>query len=170
MKKIKRKFAKLQLLIAKKLKLKSYMNVYNSYLQKIGVHLNGRVKFIHPSVHMDTGYAENLYIGDNFVISVNSIILAHDYSFECGMAAIGRGDLNNEKKFVRDVHIGNNVFIGAGCLVLPGTTIGDNCIIGAGVVCSGKIPPNSVIVGAEYRVIENTIDWAHKKVRSELGS
>ena len=100
MKKIKRKIAKIQLLIAKKIKLnfKSYMKIYNKYLKVAGVHLNGTVKFIHPSVHVDTGYAENLYIGDNFVASVNSIILAHDYSLECGMASIGLGDLENEKK------------------------------------------------------------------------
>lgn len=163
MQKIKRKIAKIQLLIARKLKLKCYMKLYNNYLRIAGVNLTGNVKFIHPSVHMDTGYAENLHLGDNFVISVNSIILAHDYSLECGMASIGQGDLTNEKKFVRDVHIGNNVFIGAGCIVLPGADIGDNCIIGAGVVCSGKIPENSVIVGAENRIIQNTKDWAYKK-------
>ena len=166
MQKIKRKFAKFQVLAARKLRPKSYMKMYNKYLKIAGVHLNGTVKFIHPSVHLDTGYAENLYLGDNFVVSINSVILAHDYSLECGMASIGLGDLKNEKKIVKDVHIGNNVFIGAGCIILPGTEIGDNCIIGAGVVCSGKIPENSVIVSEKYKILSKTTEWIQKKINT----
>lgn len=50
------------------------------------------------------------------------------------------------------VYIGNNVFIGMGATILMGADIGDNCIIGAGSVVKGTIPPNSVVAGnpAEY--------------------
>ena len=168
MQRIKRKLVKLQLLIARKFHLKTYMKVYNHYLREAGVHVRGRVKFIHPSVHIDMGYANNIHLGDNCVISVNSIILAHDYSLECGMTALGLGNLNNEKKIVRDIHIGNNVFIGAGCTILPGTVIGDHCIIGAGVVCTGTIPDNSVVVGAKHRIICKTTEWTHKHIPTDL--
>lgn len=164
MKKIKRKIAKLQLLMAKKFHHKNYMKIYNKYLRTAGVHMDGNVKFIHPSVHMDMGYANNIYLGDNCVISINSIILAHDYSLECGMTAIGLGDMNDEKKIVRDVRIGNNVFIGAGCIILPGTNIGDHCIIGAGVVCKGTIPENSVILGEKYKIHCKTTEWTYAQI------
>lgn len=165
MKKLKRKIAKLQLLFAKKFNRKNYMKRYNAYLRMAGVRISGNVKFIHPSVHVDMGYANHISLGDNCVISINSVILAHDYSLECGMTAIGRGDLRNEKKIVRDVHIGNNVFIGAGCVVLPGTRIGDNCIIGAGVVCKGTIPENSVVVGEKNRILCQTTEWTYRQIR-----
>ena len=163
MQKIKKKISKLQLLFAKKFRSKKYMKIYNNYLKQTGVHMNGDVKFIHPSVHLDTGYASNIHLGSNFVISINSIILAHDYSIECGMAAIGEGDNNNEKKFVRDVYIGDNVFIGAGCIILPGTKIGNNCIIGAGTVCGGVIPDNSVVIGTKCNVVANIKEWTESK-------
>lgn len=47
----------------------------------------------------------------------------------------------------KPVSIGNNVWIGWGCIILKGVTIGDNCIIGAGSVVLNDIPPNTLAVG-----------------------
>ena len=164
-----RKLLRLRLLCETALHCKTYMETYNRYLRSCGFDLQGNVKYIHSSVYLDIGYASNIHIGDNCVISVNSIILAHDYSLECGMASIGLGDLENEKKIVCDVYIGRNVFVGAGCIILPGTQIGDNCIIGAGTVCSGQIPENSVIVGNTWRSIAKTNEWTNKKIEMSGG-
>lgn len=51
------------------------------------------------------------------------------------------------------VHIGENVWIGANAVVLPGITIGDNSVIGAGSVVTKDIPPNVVAVGNPCRVL-----------------
>ena len=51
------------------------------------------------------------------------------------------------------VHIGNNVWIGANSVVLPGVTIGDNSVIGAGSVVTKDIPANVVAVGNPCRVL-----------------
>ena len=51
------------------------------------------------------------------------------------------------------VHIGENVWIGANCVVLPGVTIGDNSVIGAGSVVTKDIPANVVAVGNPCRVL-----------------
>lgn len=51
------------------------------------------------------------------------------------------------------VHIGNNVWIGAGAIVLPGITIGDNCVIGAGSVVTKDIPSNVVAAGNPCRIL-----------------
>ena len=51
------------------------------------------------------------------------------------------------------VHIGRNCWLGAGVIVLPGVTIGDNSVIGAGSVVTKDIPPNVVAVGNPCRVI-----------------
>ena len=52
-----------------------------------------------------------------------------------------------------DVHIGKNVWIGAGVIILPGVTIGDNSVIGAGSVVTKDIPANVVAVGVPCRVM-----------------
>lgn len=51
------------------------------------------------------------------------------------------------------VHIGNNVWIGAHSVVLPGVTIGDNTVIGAGSIVTRDIPANVVAVGNPCRVM-----------------
>ena len=51
------------------------------------------------------------------------------------------------------VHIGNNVWLGAGVLVMPGVTIGDNSVIGAGSVVTKDIPANVIAVGNPCRVL-----------------
>ena len=52
-----------------------------------------------------------------------------------------------------DVHIGRNVWLSAGVIVLPGVTIGDNAVIGAGAVVTKDIPADVVAVGNPARVL-----------------
>ena len=56
-------------------------------------------------------------------------------------------------QYTKPVKIGNNVWIGAGAIVLPGVTIGDNTVIGAGSVVTRDIPANVVAVGNPCRVM-----------------
>ena len=161
--KVKRRFLKIRLCLAKLTHSKAYMTIYNKYLRACGMDITGQIKFIHSSVYIDIGYASHMHIGDGCVVSVNTVVLAHDFSIECGMTSLGLGDLTNEKKIVRDVYIGQNVFIGAGCVILPGTHIGDNCIIGAGTVCSGHIPDDSVVVGEKWKIVAKTTEWTKDK-------
>lgn len=51
------------------------------------------------------------------------------------------------------VHIGENCWIGAGAVIVPGVTIGDNTVIGAGSVVTKDIPSNSVAVGNPCKVL-----------------
>lgn len=56
-------------------------------------------------------------------------------------------------QFNRPVRIGNNVWIGANAAVMPGVTIGDNSVIGAGSVVTKDIPANVVAVGSPCKVL-----------------
>ena len=56
-------------------------------------------------------------------------------------------------QYNRDVHIGNNVWIGAGTVIVPGVTIGENSVIGAGSVVTKDIPANVVAAGNPCRVM-----------------
>jgi len=55
----------------------------------------------------------------------------------------------------RPVTIGNNVWLGAGAIVLPGVTIGDGSVIGAGSVVTKDVPSNVLAFGAPCRVIRS---------------
>ncbi len=57
------------------------------------------------------------------------------------------------RTYARPIEIENNVWIGGGCILLPGATIGENSVIGAGSVITRPIPPNCVAVGNPCRVI-----------------
>lgn len=112
-----------------------------------------------PDSAIDYCFGHLVTIGDNVTIS-GTTILAHDGS---------------TKKFlgyskVAPVTIGDNVFIGYGCIVLPGVTIGNNVIVGAGTVISKNIPDNVVVVrgtDAPYRVL-CTFDEYIEKQRERL--
>lgn len=76
-------------------------------------------------------------IGSNTSIGPNVCIYDHDHKF---------GEQGKEKGFnTKEVIIGDNVWIGAGTIILRGTEIGQNCVIGAGCVVKGNIPANSLV-------------------------
>lgn len=56
------------------------------------------------------------------------------------------------------MNIGNNVWIGGGCIILPGVTIGDNTTIGAGSVVTKSIPANVLAVGNPCRILKQIED------------
>lgn len=61
---------------------------------------------------------------------------------------------NRGIEYARPITVGNNVWIGGNVCVLPGVTIGDNCVIGAGSVVVKDIPANSVAAGNPCKVIK----------------
>ena len=61
----------------------------------------------------------------------------------------------HERPTPRPVRIGDNVWLGVRVIVLPGVSIGDGSVIGAGSVVTDDIPPRSLAVGAPARVIRS---------------
>ena len=94
--------------------------------------------------YIDTTIPFLLTIGDNTTLT-DVKVLMHDASTfkETGFTKMGK------------VTIGSNVFIGVKTVVLPGVTIGDRCIIGAGSVVSRDIPENSVAAGNPCKVVKS---------------
>lgn len=105
--------------------------------------------FINPS------HCFHITIGNNVTFGPHVHILAHDASTKIPL----------DHTRVANVRIGNNVFIGASSIVLPGVTIGDNVIVGAGSVVNRNIPSNTVAAGNPARVIKPLSDFieARKK-------
>lgn len=101
---------------------------------------------------IDVSHCWLITIGDNVTLAPRVHILAHDASTKryTGYSKIGL------------VRIGNNVFIGAGSIILPNVRIGNNVIIGAGSVVTRDIPDNSVAAGNPAKVICATEDYINK--------
>lgn len=138
------------------------MKRYNKYLKKLGMNIVGTPRYIHPSVYFDGMDYSLITLGDRTVISLGVVFLCHDFSIACGFRALG-DDLSREAYYLKPITIGSNVFIGANCTILPGTTIGDNCIIGSGTVVKGSIEDDSIVVGSAGKAIANTKEWAERK-------
>ena len=80
---------------------------------------------------------DNISIGNNVAIGPNVCIYDHDHDYDVN------GLIPNKYKN-GSVSIGNNVWIGAGSIILRNTIIGDNSIIGAGTIVKGNVKPKSI--------------------------
>ncbi|MDD3771856.1 MAG: acyltransferase [Weeksellaceae bacterium] len=123
---------------------KLYMSLYRFLLKFSGLKINGTPRFIAKSVKFDD--FDLITIGDRLVVSSNVIFLTHDYSFTTSLISIGEKP-KTDIGMLGPITIGNNVFIGMNSMLLPGTIIEDNVIIGAGSIVRGRIPANSIYSG-----------------------
>ena len=88
----------------------------------------------------------DIFIGDNTMVGPNTVIATAGHPV-CPEIRERGGQFNIP------VHIGRNCWLGAGVIVLPGVTIGDNTVVGAGSVVTRDLPANVVAVGNPCRVL-----------------
>jgi len=91
-----------------------------------------------------------LFIGRDTMIAAHSIIVPANHGFACMDIPMTRQALTNE-----GIHIGDNVWIGAGCKVLDGVRIGSGAIIGAGAVVTRDVEEYGIALGVPARVVRN---------------
>lgn len=100
---------------------------------------------------------KGISIGDNTAIGGNVKILDNDFHpIEAEERARLLADPNGGNSSLipsQEIKIGKNCFIGCNAIILKGTILGDNCVVGAGAVVAGKFDDNCVIVGNPARVI-----------------
>jgi acetyltransferase-like isoleucine patch superfamily enzyme len=114
------------------------------YLRKQGMKIGENCLFNTMSFSTEPYLIE---IGNHVAIAGGTEIVTHDGAIWCFRDEIPNADVFGKIK------LGNNVFIGDNCTILPNTIIGDNCIVGAGSVVRGKFPENSVIIGNPAKVV-----------------
>ena len=88
----------------------------------------------------------HIYVGDYTMIGPNVVLASAGHPEEPGLRRAGY-------QYNLPVRIGCNCWLGAGVIVLPGVSIGDNAVIGAGSVVTRDIPANTVAVGNPCRVL-----------------
>lgn len=88
----------------------------------------------------------DIYVGDKVMFGPNVVLATANHPI-CP-------ELREKAyQYNKEIHIGNNVWLGAGVVVVPGVNIGDNSVIGAGSVVTKDIPANVVAVGNPCRVL-----------------
>lgn len=135
-----------------------------NYLRKKGITLGKKAKFFEPSnVFVDVSRPELLKIGNYCKVSRGVTILTHDYSRSVLRRVYGEviGD-------GATVEIGENVFIGMNAIILMGSHIGNNVIVGAGSVVSGFIPDNVVVAGNPAKVIKTLDEFYFQRKEKSL--
>lgn len=141
--------------------------------------------YIEPPLHANMG-GRHVHFGNNVYANFNLTCVddTHIYVGDCTMfgpnvtlATAGHPLLPELRaqgyQYNMPVHIGRNCWLGAGVIVMPGVTIGDNTIIGAGSIVTKDIPSGVVAVGNPCRVLrevnehdrayywkDRKIDWA----------
>ena len=122
--------------------------------------------YIEPTFRCD--YGKNIRVGNNFYANFDCVIL------DVGPVTIGDNcllaprvclcaaghptdpaDRRSGKEFGKPITLGNNVWLGAGVIVNPGVTIGDNTVVASGAVVTRDLPANVVAAGCPARVIRS---------------
>ncbi len=107
------------------------------------VHLG---KYVYANFNLTLVDDTHIYIGDFTMIGPNVTITSAGHPV--------LPELREQTyQFNAPVHIGRNCWLGAGVIILPGVTIGDNTVIGAGSVVTKDIPADVVAVGSPCRVL-----------------
>ncbi len=121
--------------------------------------------YIEPPFHANWGgryvhFGRGVYANFNLTLVDDTHIYVGDYTMfgpNVVVATAGHPILPELRErayqYNMPVHIGRNCWLGAGVIVLPGVTIGDNTVIGAGSVVTKDIPSNVVAVGNPCRIL-----------------
>lgn len=124
----------------------------SSYLRRVWGHTidgSARISF---GAFIDKTAPRNVNIGAYTLVARGAVILAHDYC---------RG-VN------RLTRIGSNCFVGVNAVVLPGVTLGDGVVVGAGAVVTKDVPGNCVVAGNPARVVRRVHTGRYGKILATL--
>jgi len=141
--------------------------------------------YVEPPFHANWGgkhvhFGKGVYANFNLTMVDDTHIYVGDYTMfgpNVTVATAGHPILPELRdkgyQYNAPVHIGRNCWFGAGAVILPGITVGDNVVVGAGSVVTKDLPSNVVAVGNPCRVLReigerdrefyfknNRIDWA----------
>lgn len=110
------------------------------YVKGLGMDIDPSAWFS-LKVHFDRTHPRGVHIGADSYVAFGTVILAHDMT---------RG-------VYTDTRIGERCFIGAHSFILPGVTIGEGSIVGAGSVVTRDVPAGTIVAGNPARVVREGI-------------
>ena len=92
------------------------------------------------SARLISGAIGGIIIGETTLVAFKTLLIARD-----------------EEGRVRPIRIGRDCFIGGGAMILPGVTVGDGSIVGAGAVVSDDVPPGCAVGGNPAKILRESI-------------
>jgi maltose O-acetyltransferase len=123
----------------------------------------GESVWLQPPFYCD--YGCHIFLGENVYFNFNCVVLDVCDVHIGDRTLIGPAvqiyaathpldsELRKTREYGKPVRIGSDVWIGGGAIILPGVTIGDRCVIGAGSVVTKDVPAGSLAVGNPARVV-----------------
>ena len=140
--------------------------------------------YIEPPLHANWG-GKNVHFGNGVYANFNltlvddcdifvgdNVMFAPNVTITTGTHPIHPILRSKKAQYNLPVHIGNNVWIGAGVTILPGVKIGDNTVIGAGSVVTKDIPAKVVAIGSPCKVFrdinENDMKYYNKNMEIDI--
>ena len=124
-------------------------------------------KYVYANFNLTLVDDTHIYVGDYTMFGPGVIVATAGHPIAPELRQKGM-------QYNAPVRIGNNCWIGAGAVILPGVTIGDNVVIGAGSVVTKDIPSDVVAVGNPCRVLRPVGDrdreyyFKNKKIPQEM--
>jgi len=135
-----------------KWKRRLYLYLRDQLLQLINAYYNRVYGMdLHPTsrfslkANLDKTNPKGVHLGAYSYVAFGAVVLTHDMC----------------RKFHADTYIGENCFIGAHALIMPGVRIGDQCIIGAGSVVVRDVPSNCIVAGNPAKIVKENIATKH---------
>lgn len=142
---------------------------FNQLIKEILGSTGEKIK-VKPPFLCDYGY--NIHVGENFfanygliILDTARVIIGSNVKIGPNVCLFAAGHPIHPQiratgiEFGRPISIGDNVWIGGGCIINPGVTIGDNCVIGSGSVVTKDIPSNMIAVGNPCKILRVISDY-----------
>ena len=126
-----------------------------------GMKVGNNCQFISPGPNFGSE-PYLITVGDNTTVSFDVAFVTHDAGTRVLRNLAEPNSKEKQTVIYGQIKIGKNCFIGCRSTILPGVTIGDNSIIGAGSVVNRDIPANSVAAGVPCKVICTLEEYKEK--------
>ena len=131
-----------------------FQSSHNAYLRLLWGYQLHPTTLVSLGAYLDKTAPELISIGAYTIITRGAVVLSHDFS----------------RALARRVTIGANTMIGVNAIVLPGITIGDSVVVGAGSVVNKDIPSNSIAVGNPARVVGHIATERYGRIIARLSN
>ena len=123
------------------------------YARSLGVSIGEGSEIFSTELNIFGGEPYMVRLGRRCFITEGVRFVTHD-----GGVLLFRSELP-DLDLIAPIVLGDDVYVGTRAILLPGTTVGSNCVIGAGSVVRGKIPSGSVVGGVPARVLKSIDEY-----------